>query len=121
MANAPKNESGVVSPNSAGGVPLLGWIKGLFLFVLAVVALTLGVWVSVDNPQPVNLVLLGFSMPGVALGVLVTGILLCGAVLGFIFSLAPTLKLTNENLSLKRKLKRRDKELQRLRKAPLSD
>jgi len=31
------------------------------------------------------------------------------------------LKLTNENLSLKRKLRRRDKELQRLRKAPLTD
>ena len=121
MAKSSKNKSGVVGADKSGGIPLLNWIKGFLLLSLGFAALILGVWVSVDNPQQVTLVLLGFSLPGIALGVMVTAILLFGAVLGFLFSLAPTLKLTNENLSLKRKLRRRDKELQRLRKAPLTD
>lgn len=120
MVKSPKSKSGAAT-NKSGAIPLLNWIKGFLFLVLALSALVLGVWISVDNPQQVTVVLLGFSMPQIALGLLVTGVLLCGAVLGFVFSLAPTLKLTNENMSLKRKLRRRDKELKRLRKAPLTD
>lgn len=119
MAKSKKDSTATNTASSSRGLPLLNWIKILLLLFSVSVALILGVWVSLDNPQPVTVVLLGFSMPEIALGVLMTGVLLCGAVLGFVFSLMPTLRLKNENLSLKRKLKRRDKELERLRKAPL--
>ena len=107
--------------DSRPGGGVVKGVKALLALILLMAALVLGVWISVDNPEPVSLTLMGFSLPAVAQGVLVTGILLLGAVLGFLISLIPTLKITNDNLSLKRKLKRRDKELGRLRRAPLKD
>ncbi|GAA5316961.1 MAG: hypothetical protein AseanaTS_21650 [Candidatus Pelagadaptatus aseana] len=104
---------------SSGGI--VKGLKALLVLALVIVALVLGVWISVDNPQPVSLVLMGFSLPPIAQGVLITGVLMLGAILGFVISLIPTLKITNENLSLRRKVRRRDKELGRLRKAPLKD
>jgi uncharacterized integral membrane protein len=95
-------------------------LKKLLVVVLALSAVILGIWFSVDNPQEITLVLLGFDLPEMPLGVVVLGVLLLGASVGFCVSLLPVIKAAGENSSLKRKLKRRDKELERLRKAPLA-
>ena len=93
--------------------------KALLLLLIVLVAVGLGGWLSVDNPQSVALILFGIDLPQMSLGVLVLGILLLGAISGFCVSLMPMLTVSNQNASLKRKLKRRDKELERFRKAPL--
>jgi len=95
--------------------------KRLLLLCLVVLLLVLGLWFSSENTAQVAVKLLGFPVPEVALGVLLLAVLLLGAVLGFVVSLLPLLRLTNRNLSLARKLKRRDLELERLRKVPLMD
>lgn len=96
-------------------------LKRLLLLCLVVLLLMLGLWFSSENTERVAVLLLGFPMPEVALGVLLLVVLLFGAVMGFVMSMLPLLRLTNRNLSLSRKLKRRDLELERLRKAPLVD
>jgi|GEM_PF-305346 len=95
--------------------------KRFVLLLLVVLLLALGLWFSSENTGRVVVLLLGFPAPEVALGVLLLSVLLLGAVLGFVMSLLPLLRLTNRNLSLARKLKRRDLELERLRKIPLLD
>ncbi|NIB42074.1 DUF1049 domain-containing protein [Pseudomaricurvus alkylphenolicus] len=95
-------------------------IKKLLLISAVVLGLILGVWFSVENSAPLSVVLLGMPMPALSSGIWITGALLLGAGLGYLVSWFATLPLKNENLSLKRKIKRRDKELERLRKAPLS-
>ncbi len=94
-------------------------IKKVLLLVLLLVGLILGVWFSTENAQVVNVLLLGFPMPPVSLGVLVCGVLLAGAIVGYLLSLLGGLKLKGDVLALKRQLNRRDKELERLRKAPV--
>lgn len=95
------------------------WLKRVLMLLLAITLLLLGLWFGSENTQPVGLVVLGFSAPEVALGVLLIVTLLLGALLGFVMSVLPVLRLTNRNMSLERKLKRRDKELGLLRKAPI--
>jgi len=99
----------------------MAWFKRLALLLLVVALLLLGLWFSAENTARVAVVLLGFPMPDVAQGVLLLVVLLLGAVLGFVMSVLPLLRLTNRNMSLARKLKRRDLELERMRKAPLVD
>ena len=96
----------------------MGWIKKIVLLFILVAGLILGVWFSTENTQSVDIVLLGFPMPAVSSGVLVCGVLLLGAIVGYLVSLLSALKTRNRNLSLKRQLNRRDKEIERLRKTP---
>jgi uncharacterized integral membrane protein len=93
--------------------------KTLLIWLIVLIAIGLGVWLSIDNPQSVILILFGLDLPQMSLGVIVLGALLLGAVSGFFVSLMPMLKISSQNASLQRKLKRRDKELVRFRKAPL--
>lgn len=97
----------------------MGWIKKIVVLLILVCGLVLGVWFSTENTQPLSIVLLGFPMPAVSSGVLICGVLLAGAIVGYLVSLVAGLKTRNDNLSLKRKLNRLDKELERLRKAPV--
>lgn len=96
----------------------MGWIKKIMMLVILIIGLVLGVWFSTENTLPVQVMLLGFPMPTLSLGLLVCGVLLAGAVVGYLLSLLSAVRLRNDNLSLKRQLSRRDKELERLRKPP---
>lgn len=95
------------------------WLKRIFWLFIILSLLLVGLWFSSENVQPVEVVLLGFSMPKMNVGVLLPLVLLLGALLGFVLSLGPLARLQNRNLSLQRKLGRRERELQSLRKAPL--
>lgn len=94
-------------------------VKKLVLLLVLIAGLIIGIWFSSDNMQMVSVSLLGFPMPVMSLGLLVCGAFVLGTGLGYLFSLWPVLSLKNHNLSLKRKLKRRDSELDRLRRAPI--
>ncbi|BFM16516.1 hypothetical protein R50073_26990 [Maricurvus nonylphenolicus] len=100
---------------------MIVWLKRVFWVVLILATMAVGYWFNTENTQDVNLTLFGFVLPASSLGVIVCLTLLLGGVLGFFASLTPILRLTNENLSLKRKLKRRDAELTKLRTAALKD
>ncbi len=91
-------------------------IKRLLLLLIVLCGLVLGVWFSVENAQPLQVTLLGFSLPSLSAGVWLALVLLLGAVLGYVVSIFPVLKLKNDNMSLSRKLKRRDREIEKLRK-----
>ncbi len=94
-------------------------IKRLLLLLIILIGIVLGVWFSADNPQALTVVALGFPLPQLPAGIWLLLMVLIGAVLGYLVSVMPALKLKNENMSLKRKLKRRDRELEKLRKLPL--
>ncbi len=91
-------------------------IKRLLLLLVLLCGLILGVWFSVENAQPLAVTILGFSLPKFSVGVWLTAVLLLGAVLGYVISAFSALKLKNENMSLNRKLKRRDREIEKMRK-----
>ncbi|WP_439136318.1 LapA family protein [Pseudomaricurvus sp.] len=93
-------------------------VKKIVLLLVLVAGLVVGVWFSTDNTQMVNVSLLGFGMPAMSLGLLICAVFALGTALGYVISLLPVLSLKNHNLSLKRKLNRRDKEIERLRRAP---
>lgn len=100
---------------------MLVWLKRLLLCLLLLAALVVGYWFNTENSQMVTLTLFGLSLPASSLGVVTCLTLLIGGGFGFFVGLLPILRLTNENLSLKRKLKRRDAELTKLRTAALRD
>jgi uncharacterized integral membrane protein len=100
---------------------MIVWLKRIFWVLLLFTAMAVGYWFNTENTQAVNLTLFGLALPASSLGVMICLTLLLGGVLGFVASLMPILRLTNENLSLKRKLKRRDAELTKLRTAVLKD
>jgi len=94
-------------------------IKRLILLVVLLLGLIVGIWFSAENAQPLAVMFMGFQLPEWPAGIWMSSVLLLGACLGYAVSLLPALKLKNENLSLRRKLKRRDKEIEKLRKIPL--
>lgn len=94
-------------------------IKKLVMLVVILLGLILGVWFSAENPQLLTVTVLGFALPQIPAGILLCGVLVIGTALGYVISVLPVFQLKNDNLSLRRKLKRRDKELERLRKTPL--
>jgi len=96
-------------------------LKKLFVFACVLAMLVLGLWFSTENSQLVSLVLLGFKIPALSLGVLVTIVLLFGGVLGLFVGLLPVISLKRRNRSLERQLDRRDRELKHFRKAPLKE
>ncbi|MBU3071650.1 LapA family protein [Aestuariicella sp. G3-2] len=97
----------------------MAFVKKIVLLLILLAGLVVGVWFSTDNTQMVTVSLLGFSAPAMPLGLLICGVFALGTGLGYLVSLLPVLSLKNHNLSLKRKLNRRDKEIERLRRAPI--
>lgn len=95
----------------------MAWLKKLLILIVLISGLILGVWFSTENTQPVSVLLLGFPMPEISAGVLIAGVLLMGAIVGYLISLISSIKLRNEKIFLKRRLARSEKELDRLRKA----
>lgn len=94
-------------------------IKRLLILLVLLCGVVLGVWFSAENAQPLSVTALGFAMPELPVGLWLTGVFLLGTGLGYAVSVISTLKLKNHNMSLSRKLKRRDRELEKLRKLPV--
>ena len=92
-------------------------VRKFAILVVGALGLLLGIWFCVENSQPLVLKVYGFSAPELPVGLIVTLALLTGALLGYIMSLPWLLRTRNRIRSLNRKLRRRDKELERLRGA----
>ncbi len=95
------------------------WVKRIVLILLVVFLVMLGIWFSADNTQGVRVILLGFDMPEMTLGVVIALALTFGVLLGFLASIFPIINLRARQLRLQRKLLAAEKELERLRKKPL--
>ena len=62
-------------------------LKKLLLFAAIVLCLFLGLWTAQDNAQPVDVRLLGFSLPSLSLGLWLLIMLGMGVILGILASL----------------------------------
>ena len=86
---------------------MLRWIKRILLLLVILAAVILGFKFSIDNGQPVQLLLFGFELPDIPLGVWVLCALLLGYLLGLLLSFVP-------NAFNRRSLTVKDNKIQRL-------
>ncbi|MGY0218959.1 LapA family protein [Endozoicomonadaceae bacterium StTr2] len=90
----------------------------LYIVITAVLLLLLVNFVE-DNSQPVALIILGGKIPSLQISTLVIGSFIIGACAGLISAATLLVRHRLERASLKRKLKRRDAEIRRLRQQSL--
>ena len=95
------------------------WIKRVVYLVVVVCGIILGGVLGLENEQAVALQLYGFPAIQAPLGLLILVVLVIGTLLGFLVSLVAFAGSRRQVASLKRTLKQRDTELERLRQAPL--
>ncbi len=97
------------------------WIKRLVTILLILLALALGIWITLDNSQPVSLILFGFALPSAKLGVWILATFVLGIAVGYLGSLWPYLATKRKLLSQDRKIKRSERELDKLRAGALKE
>lgn len=90
------------------------WLKRFLIIVWLLAVLIFGAWFLEENTTEVQLSLLGFALPSVSLGLLVSVTLLGGLLLGLLVSF---ISLEPRLLMCKRELKKAKKELVLLRSA----
>ncbi|WP_252179759.1 lipopolysaccharide assembly protein LapA domain-containing protein [Endozoicomonas sp. 4G] len=97
-------------------VSLLGiWLKRLVILLGSLLLLILLVNFIVANPQLIRFDLAGFLLPEVKVSSVVVISFILGGLFGLLVSLVATARLRLANASFKRKLGRRDAEIQKLR------
>ena len=79
-------------------------LKKILFWLAVVLTLLLGVWIGRDNSREVIFNLLGFQLPGLPLGMLVTGVFLFGAILGGLLTLPSSLKYRRAAKRYRRRL-----------------
>lgn len=77
-------------------------IKNILLALAVMLSIFIGLWLGQDNPDTVNVVLLGFQLPPLPLGVWLLVALVVGIVLGLLASLPLLIRANAENRRLKR-------------------
>ncbi|MGV6806913.1 MAG: lipopolysaccharide assembly protein LapA domain-containing protein [bacterium] len=82
----------------------MGAIKKLLVVLLAILSILLGASVMLENPQTLSVVLLGYPVNDVPLGVWLLGALLVGGVAGILVSLPPLIALKAKNKRLAKQL-----------------
>ena len=82
-------------------------IKRILLLSLALIAILAGFKFSVDNEQPLQLILFGWHLPSIPIGFWILSALLLGCLLGLALSYLP-------NLLARRSLKAKEKKIIRL-------
>ena len=97
----------------------LKWLKRLVILALFVVLLVLVVNFALSNTGQVTLEMAGWTMPPLKSSTLVLVPFILGGVIGLLVSLVLVVRLHMANSSLKRKLARRDAEIQKLRSSTL--
>ncbi len=86
--------------------------KKILAIVVLLVGAIIGIWLGVENDQPLTLQLFGLALPSFPAGFVIVVTLLLGAAAGVLVSWLPFLVLKNHNRLLQRKLTRqlRDNE-----------
>ncbi len=82
-------------------------IKHILLLSVALIAILAGFKFSVDNEEPLQLILFGWYLPSIPIGFWILSALLLGCLLGLILSYLP-------NLMARRSLKAKEKKIIRL-------
>jgi len=96
-------------------------ITRLLKVLLGLGIVTLGVWFTSENNEPIALVLLGFAMPPLKLGLWVLGALLLGVLLGVSVGALPALRAASKIKRQARLLDKQKDEISRLREAANND
>ncbi|MGI9280986.1 MAG: lipopolysaccharide assembly protein LapA domain-containing protein [Endozoicomonas sp.] len=97
-------------------VSLLGiWLKRLVILLGSLILLVILVNFIVANPQLIRFDLAGLSLPEVKASSVVVISFIMGGLFGLMVSLVAITRLRLVNASFKRKLDRRDAEIQKLR------
>jgi len=100
---------------------MIKWIKRLTFLVLLIIAIIIGIVFTSENSQQLSLVLLGYTLPELKLGLWLVLALLLGSVLGLLLSMLSLLIRGQSVNSKSRKIKRLEKELQQLRTASIKN
>ena len=97
-------------------VSLLGiWLKRLVILLGSLILLVILINFIVVNPQLIRFDLAGLSLPEVKASSVVVISFIMGGLFGLMVSLVTIMRLRLVNASFKRKLDRRDAEIQKLR------
>lgn len=91
------------------------WIKRIILLIIFVVALVLGVTFSSENSQLTTLILFGYALPELPLGLWIIITLFIGGFIGLLLSFLPLLWGKKTVNAKEKKIKLLEKELENLR------
>lgn len=91
------------------------WFKRLILIVFFLVAIILGIIFTSENDMTVSVLLLGYELPDLQLGLWLLVCLLLGSLIGLVLTLIPRLRHTQQLASKDRKINALQKELNALR------
>lgn len=95
------------------------WFRRLLVLALFVVLLVFFVNFTLSNTEQISLEMGGLAIPAVSSSTLVMVPFILGGFTGLLVSLVLVIRLRLANASLKRKLVRRDAEIQKLRSSAL--
>ncbi|MCK9502871.1 MAG: LapA family protein [Porticoccaceae bacterium] len=77
-------------------------IKKILLWLVVLLSFFIGLWVAQDNPQVVDITLLGFSAAPLPLGLWLLVMFTAGIAVGLLASLPLVIKTSAENRRLKK-------------------
>ncbi len=92
---------------------MLKWIKRLLAFLILVLAVVVGIVFTLQNSEPVSLIVFSVQLPKLSLGLWLTIALFGGAIIGLLISLLPI--LFSQRSSRDKKIRQLQKELASLR------
>jgi putative membrane protein len=98
---------------------MLKWIKRLLSLALLLAVLVFGVFFTLQNTQAIGLDLLFIVLPEQYLALWVLSAFALGGIVGIVVSSVAIIQLRGGQVSLRRKLERREKELDSLRASPV--
>ena len=90
-------------------------IKLLLLLILLMVACATGMILALQNDAPASLILFGYSLPQLSVGLWVVIALLFGAIIGFLLSFLPRFFMNYSRAAKDKKIQSLEKEISRLR------
>ena len=82
----------------------MSFLKKILFFLLTIICLILGAWIVLDNAEPVAVVLLGFPISSVPVGIWLLAALLAGCLLGLLASWATVYRQKAHNRYLQKQL-----------------
>ena len=80
------------------------FLKKLLMILLVLFFLGLGAWVVLDNPEPTQIVLLGFPVSSIPMGIWLLAALLAGCGLGLLATMTTVYRVKTHNRFLQKQL-----------------
>jgi uncharacterized membrane protein YciS (DUF1049 family) len=100
---------------------MIKWIKRLIFLILLIIAIVMGMVFTSENNQQLSLVILGYTLPELTLGLWLVLTFLLGCILGLILCTV-SLFIRGQSVNSKnRQIKRLEQELQQLRSSSIKN